>query len=164
MVSIIAAVSGNGAIGKDNDMPWHISEDLKYFKKTTSGHPVIMGYNTFLSLGCRPLPGRRNIVVSTRQASGLRDGVELCSSLEAAMEISRPDTEEVFVIGGGRLYKAAMQYADKLYITEVHANVEDADVFFPAIDPGLWEEDSRSENMYDGKSGVEYSFVTYKRL
>ncbi len=174
MVSIIVAIASNYAIGKNNDLLWHISEDLKFFKRTTSGHPVVMGYNTYLSIGARPLPKRRNIVVSSTREEGLRDGVEYFKSMEAALasaaetEKQRLATEadiepEVFVMGGGMLYRNALPVADRLYITEVDTVIEDADTFFPEIDRSIWRETTRSERFFDEASGYHYSFVTYER-
>lgn len=163
MLSIIVAVASNNAIGKGNDMPWHISEDLKYFKRVTSGHTVIMGSNTFASIGSKPLPKRRNIVVSKRQPEGLRDGVEYFSSLPAAIESAQAQDEEVFIMGGGMIYAAALPLADRLYITEVDTIVEDAEVYFPAVDRNVWRELSRTEPAVDEKSGLKYSFVVYSK-
>ncbi len=163
MVSIIVAIASNYAIGKNNDLLWHISEDLKFFKRTTSGHPVVMGYNTYLSIGARPLPKRRNIVVSSSREEGERDGVEYFKSLEAALASAAEGGEEVFVMGGGMLYRSALPFAEKLYITEVETVIEDADTFFPTIDPALWHETSRSERFFDEETGFRYSFVTYEK-
>ncbi len=162
MISIIAAVAPNLAIGKENKLLWHISEDLKYFKKTTAGHTVIMGYNTFLSLNCKPLPNRTNIVITKRIKNNENDNYITVMSLEAALGEVKED-EEVFIIGGGMLYKSSIQLADKLYITQVDINIEDADTFFPEIDPSIWREDWRSETMKDEKTGKEFRFVTYLR-
>lgn len=163
MVSIIVAVAANHAIGKNNDLLWHISEDLKFFKRTTSGHPVVMGYNTYLSIGARPLPKRRNIVVSSSRPEGERDGVEFFKSLESALSAATEGGEEVFVMGGGMLYRSALPLADKLYITEVDTVIEDADTFFPVIDPAIWHESSRSERHHDEETGFDFSFVEYVR-
>lgn len=170
MISLIVAKAANGAIGKGNRMPWHISGDLKYFKRVTTGHPVIMGYNTWLSLGGRPLPGRRNIVVSRSHSAAPDCGAEFLPSLEAAVAAAGTDapdvsdaSEEVFVIGGGQLYRAAMPLADRLYITEVETVIGDAEVFFPDVDPELWEEESRSERYLDEKTGFYYSFLILTR-
>lgn len=163
MLSIIVAVASNNAIGKGNDMPWHISEDLKYFKRVTSGHTVIMGSNTFASIGSKPLPKRRNIVVSRRMPEGLRDGVEYFNSLPAAIKSAQAGDDEPFIMGGGMLYTAALPLADKLYITEVATAIEDADTFFPAVNRNEWREVSRSEQYTDEKSGLKYTFVEYVR-
>ena len=153
MISIIVAKARNNAIGRGNQMLWHISGDLKYFKRVTLGHPVVMGYNTWLSIGERPLPGRKNIVVSRRHTAPEGCEAEFCGTLE-----------EVFVIGGGQLYSQAMSLADRLYITEVEAVIGDAEVFFPGIEPAHWREETRSELLHDDRSGYDYSFVTYSRL
>lgn len=167
-VSIIVAVAKNLAIGKENRLLWHISEDLKYFKRTTLGHPVIMGSNTFASMGERALLGRRNIVVSRSRPEGERDGVEFISSLEKAVKIANEGLEqengEIFIIGGGMIYNTAIDLADRLYLTEVDTIIEDADVYFPEMDWQKWREISRSEIKIDEKSGLKYSFVLYEKL
>ena len=152
MVNIIVAVADNGAIGKDNSLLWHIREDLKYFKKVTMGCPVIMGRRTFESIG-RPLPGRQNIVVSKSGTYALPEGVLPAGSLEEA--VSKAEGDEMFVIGGGQIYRQALPLADSLYVTEVHVTVEDADTFFPEIDAGQWEEESRTAPQTDAESGIE---------
>lgn len=167
MISLIVAKAANGAIGKGNRMPWHISGDLKYFKRVTTGHPVIMGYNTWLSLGGRPLPGRRNIVVSRSHTAAPECGAEFLPSLEAAVAAAGADaagaSDEVFVIGGGQLYRAAMPLVGRLYITEVETVIGDAEVFFPDVDPELWKVESRSERYLDEKTGLYYSFLILTR-
>lgn len=165
MLSIIVVTAKNLAIGKENRLLWHLSEDLKYFRRTTTGHSVIMGYNTFLSVNKRPLPNRRNIVVNNEMKDGVYDGVEFFSTLEGAIAASGAGNggEEVFIIGGGMMYRTSMPLAQKLYITEVSDTVEDADTFFPEIDLSIWKEETRSEPIKDEKAGVEYSFVTYIR-
>lgn len=160
MVNIIVAVADNGAIGKDNSLLWHIREDLKYFKKVTMGCPVIMGRRTFESIG-RPLPCRQNIVVSKSGTHALPEGVLPAGSLEEA--VSKAEGDEMFVIGGGQIYRQALPLADRLYVTEVHVTVEDADTFFPEIDAGQWEEESRTAPQTDAESGIEYEFVVYRR-
>lgn len=160
MVNIIVAEADNGAIGKDNSLLWHIREDLKYFKKVTMGCPVIMGRRTFESIG-RPLPGRQNIVVSKSGIHALPEGVLPAGSLEEA--VSKAEGDEMFVIGGGQIYRQALPLADRLYVTEVHVTVEDADTFFPEIDAGQWEEESRTAPQTDAESGIEYEFVVYRR-
>lgn len=156
---IIAAVADNGAIGRGNALLWHIPADMKYFRELTTGSTVIMGRRTFESIG-KPLPKRRNIVVSR---SGIAiDGVSTARSLEEAFGLSgNPDT--CFIIGGGEIYRQAMAFADRLYITEVHLVADDADTFFPEISPDLWKEETRSRRMTDESSGVEFEFVEYRR-
>ncbi len=162
MVCMIAAVADNGAIGVHGAMPWHIGEDLKYFKRVTMGCPVIMGRATYESLG-RPLPGRKNIVMS-RSRTGFPEGVVCVNSAdEALLEAERTAAEKCFVIGGGKVYSELLNRADKLYLTRVHVDVEDADTFFPSVDSALWMEESRSETMIDGKSGISFEFIVYCR-
>lgn len=163
MISIIVAVAKNHAIGKDNNLLWHLSEDLKYFKRTTSGHPVVMGWNTYLSVGGKPFPNRRNIIVNHMMEDGAQDGIEIFSSLDNALKSAQTTDSEVFVIGGGMMYRTSLPLADRLYITEVDVVVEDADTFFPDIDPEIWKETSRSEIQYDPKTGYNFTFVIYDR-
>ncbi len=162
MVNIIVAVADNWAIGKDNQLLWHISEDLKFFKRTTLGCPVVMGRKTFESIG-RPLPKRTNIVVS--RGFDAPEGVLVASSLEQALELAGGESceSDVFVIGGGQIYAQSMDVAQKLYITHVHTVIEDADAFFPAVDPQVWQVESRSELYNDEESGYDYEFVVYSR-
>lgn len=185
---IIAAVADNGAIGRENALLWHISGDMKYFRQVTTGSPVIMGRKTFESIG-RPLPKRRNIVIS--RSAGSIEGVEIARSLEEAfalaagcdggltlsgngtqtLSVGRNESrildgspEKCFVIGGGEIYRQAMAVADGLYVTEVHCKVPDADTFFPEISSEVWMEVSRSERMKDEESGLEYEFLVYERI
>lgn len=161
---IIVAMADNNAIGRAGDVPWHISEDLRYFRKVTSGYPVIMGRRTYESIG-RPLPGRRNIVVSGRGQAPA--GTDLASGLEEAFRIAAdapgnvPD--RVFVIGGGQIYAAAVGEADTLYVTHVRTVVSDADTFFPAISPEVWEKCSCSELKTDPESGLHFEFAVYRK-
>lgn len=160
-ICIIAAVSENMAIGRDGDVPWHIAEDLKFFKRTTLGCPVIMGRKTWLSLPRRPLPGRRNIVL-TRSGNPV-EGAETVSSLKEAY-VALKDCEKCFILGGGSVYKAAIDDADTLYLTHVHATVDDADTFFPEPDMTRWEVVERSEMQQDPETGYDFEFVTYRRI
>lgn len=159
---IIAAVADNLAIGKDNALLWHISEDLKYFRRTTSGYPVIMGRRTFESIG-RPLPGRMNIAVSR---SGFNaEGLESAGSLSEAFSMAeKSGAEKCFVIGGGDVYRQALPVSDRLYITFVHTEIGDADTFFPEIDMSSWKEEYRSEKLTDGKSGLDIEFAVFRRI
>ena len=134
MISVIAAVADDGVIGGNNTLLWHISEDLRMFKCVTSGHPVVMGRRTFESLG-RPLPNRTNVVI-TRNPDFKVEGVKTAGSLEEAVA-TFPPQEEVFVIGGGEIYRQAMPLADRLYLTRVHAKYE-GDTRFPDWDPAGW--------------------------
>lgn len=160
---IIVAVSDNWAIGRGGDMPWHLSADLKYFKATTMGCPVIMGRRTFESIG-RPLPGRLNIIVSRGMKAPA--GCLVSPTLDIAYAIATADEKQsgkCFVIGGGQVYAQAMEQADRLYITHIHTVVDDADTFFPAIDPQVWQVESSQEPARDEASGLEYQFVVYTR-
>ena len=163
---IIAAIADNRAIGKDNDLLWHIAEDMKYFRRTTTGNPVVMGYRTFLSI-CRPLPKRDNIVISTRPWADVPEGVKVAGSLEEAYSLIEKDHagEDVrlFIMGGGETYRKALPTADKLYITHVHTVIEDADTFFPVIDPAVWEVESATPAATDPETGYTYEFKVYRR-
>ncbi|GAA6526579.1 dihydrofolate reductase [Intrasporangium sp. DVR] len=148
---MIAAVGRNGVIGDGSTMPWHLSDDLKFFKRTTMGHPMIMGRRTFETMGV--LPGRRSIVV-TRQPEWQHPGVETAHSLAEALSLAGP-ADEVFVVGGGEVYREAMPYAARLVITEVDQSPEGS-VTFPEIDREQWAETERED--HDG-----FSWVTYLR-
>ena len=172
---IIVAIADNNAIGKDNALLWHISEDLKFFRSTTVGCPVIMGRKTYESIG-RPLPKRLNIIVS-RKGYDAPEGVVVVDSLEEAFAAASATStlpsvlssevetspEKCFVIGGGQIYAQAMQIADEMVITHVHTVIEDADTFFPQIDPETWKVAERSELKTDPESGYTFEFVKYIR-
>lgn len=160
MISIIAAVAENGVIGSGNRMPWHISEDLRRFKAVTLGHPVVMGRRTFGSLG-RPLPGRTNVVI-TRNPAYKPEGCTVVGSLEDALSLFDP-AEEVFVIGGGEIYRQAMDVADRLYITRVHAGF-DGDTHFPPIDPDKWRITWREGHERGEKFPHPFEFINYQRI
>lgn len=163
---IIVAIADNNAIGRANALLWHISEDLKFFKRTTSGSPVIMGRKTFESIG-RPLPKRTNIVVS--RGFDAPEGVVVVPSLEEAYKAASaaiPDEigdTRYFVIGGGQIYAQALCNVDRLIVTHVHTVIEDADTFFPAIDPSIWQVATRSDMLHDDESGFDFEFVEYIR-
>jgi len=152
-IAMIAAMANNRVIGKDNQMPWHLPEDLKHFKAMTLGKPIVMGRKTFESIG-RPLPGRHNIVIS-RQESLKIDGVTCVTSFEDAKALVS-DCEELVVIGGGQLYSSLLSEADKLYLTEINLDVE-GDTFFPQWDAVSWELISKECAIND--KGLEYSFI-----
>ena len=162
MISLIAAVAANRAIGKNNELLWHLPADMAYFRETTRGKPVIMGRKTWESLPdrFRPLPGRRNIVVS-RNTGYAAPGASLVPSLEAALA-EAADDENTFVIGGAALYRQALAYADRLYLTEVAQRL-DGDVFFPLVEPSHWQEVSRSPVQTDAASGLTFTFAVYQR-
>jgi dihydrofolate reductase len=153
-ISMIVARSRNHVIGRDNQMPWKISADLQFFKRVTMGHPVIMGRKTWESIG-RPLPGRRNIVVS-RNADYLATGGELVSSLDEALR-SLSECSRVFVIGGEQLFKQAFDKADRLYITEIDLDIDGGDTFFEVPNASDWKEVERTP----GSEGeITFNFVT----
>lgn len=157
---LIVAVADDGAIGVKGGLPWHLSEDLKYFKRTTEGCPVIMGRTTYFSLPFRPLKNRKNIVLNL--GGDPIPEVTCVYSFEEAYAAAEP-AEKCFIIGGASVYRAALPDMDRLYITHVHANVPDADAFFPEIDPAIWAVESRSETIIDEATGIAYEFVVYLR-
>ncbi len=164
-LSVIVAVAENGVVGNNNALPWHISADLKYFKQTTLGKPVVMGRKTFESIG-RPLPGRTNIVISSRRDYAA-DGVTVVNSLQRALdyaaEVALIDgTEELMVIGGATIYGAAIPLADRLYVTEVHASVT-GDAYLRDIDWSCWREISRERQEAVAPNPYDFSFVVYER-
>ena len=157
--NIIVAISDNNAIGKNNELLWHISEDLRFLRRTTLGWPVIMGRKTFESIG-RALPGRVNVVISRGFTTG--EDVEVVGSLEEAFATAEStNLEKCFVMGGGQIYAQALEQADRLVVTHVHTVIEDADTFFPPIDPEVWEVVQRSELFTDEETGYTFEFVEY---
>ncbi|BCP54395.1 dihydrofolate reductase [Kaistia sp. 32K] len=158
-LSIIAAVAENGVIGRDGDMPWKLSTDLKRFKAITTGKPVLMGRKTFVSIG-RPLPNRLNIVV-TRDPAFAADGVTVVPELDAALAAAGA-AEELMVIGGGEIYRAFFDRADRLYITHVAATPE-GDTLFPPIDPGIWGTVSSEAVPAGAADTAATRFVIYER-
>lgn len=160
--NIIVAIADNNAIGKDNALLWHISEDLKFFRRQTLGCPVIMGRKTFESIG-RPLGGRVNIVISRGFSTG--EDVAVAGSLEEAFAVAEStNLEKCFVMGGGQIYAQALPHADRLVVTHVHTVIEEADTFFPPIDPEVWKAESRSEMKIDEETGYTFEFVEYIRI
>lgn len=157
---IIAAVGADGAIGRRGDLAFHISADLRHFKQLTMGCPVIMGRRTFESLPKGALPGRRNIVIS-RDAAYAAPGAETALSLDEAVSMAA-DAERAFIIGGGSVYAQAMPMAHRLEVTGIDAECPGADTFFPAIGPG-WELAAATEPATDERTGLSYTFKTYKR-
>jgi len=160
MISIIVAIASNNAIGKDNRLLWHIPEDLKRFKKITTGQCVLMGKNTWYSLPVRPLPGRANIVLTDVQGEIIEGCTTTYSIKEAVGKCD--DSNDIFVIGGGMIYRQFLEIADRLIITHVHKNF-DADIFFPEIDTAVWEEIEREDHGPDQHNDFAYSYVTYRR-
>lgn len=160
-ITLIAAVALDGAIGRDNALLWHIHDDMVFFRKTTMGHPVIMGRKTWESIG-RALPGRLNIVVSRSQLQ-LPEGVVLAQSLQEALQAASA-SEECFVMGGGQIYREAMPFADTLLITRVFCTCPDADTVFPPIAADEWDIAQEGETLRDEKTGVEFRFEKYVRI
>ncbi len=163
-ISLIVAVSRNGIIGIDNQLPWHLPEDLKYFKSVTMGKPIIMGRKTYDSIG-RPLPGRTNIVI-TRDSSWQAEGVEVARTLAQAMTLgqlacAQADVDEAMVIGGEQIYRMTLPAADRLYLTEVQAEVE-GDAFFPEFDVKDWHQ--VSEQLPEVTDTHPYRFVVLERI
>lgn len=164
ILSAIVAIADNFAIGKGNDLPWHLPEDLKFFKRTTLGKPVLMGRKTFDSLG-RPLKGRLNIVLSSQESLELPEGVLLCHDLTNAIEQLKAEaTEEAFVIGGGRVYEQSLDMLDRLYITRVHTTIEDAEVFFPQFDTEAWELVWEEAHQADEKNQYDHTFQQWNKI
>jgi len=161
-LTIIAAISENNALGKDNQMLWHLPDDFKHFKEVTTGHHVIMGRKTFESMGKKALPKRTNMVI-TGTKNYPCSCVMLVDSLRKAIQIAKRTDKNPYIIGGGIIYEEAMPLADKLNITIVHHTFE-ADVFFPTIDPKVWRETSRIFHPKDEKHAFDFSFVTYERI
>jgi dihydrofolate reductase len=184
--SLIVAVADNNAIGRKNALLWNLPGDMKYFRQQTTGNAVIMGWMTFQSIG-RPLPKRHNIVISLFPWPDAPAGVTVVDSLEAAFEAAEPAVcsaslrdpiranapqtagsaaeceTKAFVIGGAYTYAEAMDVVDTMHITHVHDAPEDADAFFPPIDPEVWKEESRSDLQTDPETGITYEFVVYRR-
>jgi dihydrofolate reductase len=165
-VSLIVAVSENGVIGKDNDLIWHLPNDMRFFKETTMGHHVIMGRKNFESIPhkYRPLPNRTNIIV-TRQTDYKAEGCVVVNSVDAALEIAKNNGEkESFIIGGGQIYKLALEakMIDKIYLTKVHHSF-DGDAFFPELD-NSWKEVERIDCKADEKHAHDYCFLTFEKI
>lgn len=160
MITIIAAIANKNALGKNNDLIWHLPADLKRFKKTTSGHHIIMGRNTFESIG-KPLPNRTTVII-TRNKNYKVLGCVVVHSLKEALEVAKTD-DSPFIIGGAQIYEQALSIADRLDITEVHHSFE-ADAFFPNIDSNNWKEESRMYFEADEKNKYNYSFVRYAKI
>lgn len=161
-ISLIAAVSSNGVIGRDNDLPWHLSADLKRFKRLTMGHHLLMGRKTFDAIG-RPLPGR-HMVVLTRGAPPLPAGVVAVTSLAAGLEMARRAADdEIFIAGGEQVYRLALPSADRIYMTRIHHEF-DGDAFFPDFDTDDWATVEREEHDGDGVDALAYSFLILDRV
>ncbi|MHB1678208.1 MAG: dihydrofolate reductase [Sulfuriferula sp.] len=159
IISLIAAVSRDGVIGIRNSLPWHLPADLRYFKKLTLGHTIVMGRKTFESVG-RPLPGRTNLIIS-REAYAAPTGTEVVHSIDSAITFCA-DQNEVFFIGGGEIFQQIMSLAQRLYLTEIDMEIAQGDAWFPEFDKTVWKETQR-EAQYDEASQCAFDFVIYER-
>ena len=161
-LSAIVATDRRGTIGKDGQIPWHLPADLRFFKRTTLGHPVIMGRKTFASIG-RPLPKRTNLVL-TRDAFFTATGVVVCHGIDEALaHPAVADAEQAFIIGGGDIYRATLDRVDTVYLTIVDADIADGDAFFPALDPAAWTETWSEAHRPDAKNPLAYRFSRWER-
>ena len=164
-IAMIAAKTQNNVIGKDNDLPWHLPDDMKFFMQKTTGHHVIMGRKNFESLPPKfsPLPNRTNIIM-TRKTDYHPEGTEVVHSLEDALAVAeRGGEQEVFIIGGGEIYKLGLDRADILYLTEIKTEM-DGDAYFPEIDLDKWKETARTPHTTDDRHKYAFDFVTYVRI
>lgn len=163
-ISLIVAASTDNAIGKANALLWHLPNDMKFFKNTTWGMPVAMGRNTFEALNGKPLPGRLNIVISRNTSLQLPEGVVLVHDIAGAVETARNwNAKEMFIIGGGEIYKQSMAIADRIYLTRVHAEFPDADAHLQGFEPAKWELKDRQEFVADEKHAYGYAFEVWDR-
>ncbi|MBO7259723.1 MAG: dihydrofolate reductase [Paludibacteraceae bacterium] len=162
MLSIIVAIDNHYGIGRDNQLLCHLPNDLKHFKQITEGHTIVMGRQTYLSLPKRPLPKRRNIVLS-RQNWEYEDGVEIVHSIEEVLSMLDNNAEN-FIIGGGSVYSTFLPLADKVYLTRIHHIWEDADTFFPELSPIEWKKIAHEDHHPDEKHEYPYSFEEWVRL
>jgi dihydrofolate reductase len=159
-LSIIVAAAENGVIGHNNNLIWHLSSDLKHFKNITTGHTVIMGRKTFESMG-KALPNRRNIVITANKAY-TAPGCEIVPDIESALQLAAQE-EEAFIIGGGTIYRAIWEKADKLYLTRVHT-APTGDISIPEVKASEWQEISREAHSADEKNEYDYTFLEYRRI
>ncbi|MCM3162995.1 dihydrofolate reductase [Metabacillus litoralis] len=160
MISLLVAMDTNRLIGKDNQLPWHLPQDLAYFKKTTLNHKIVMGRKTFESIG-RPLPGRVNIIV-TRDQNYSQEGCLVLHSIEDIKELSEQTEEEIFVIGGAEIFQQILPYSDRLYITHIHHEFE-GDTYFPKTNEEEWEMVKSEKGIRDEKNPFDYEFVVYEK-
>jgi dihydrofolate reductase len=158
MLTLIAAASENNALGKDNDLVWHLPDDFKRFKSLTSGHYIVMGRKTFESFP-RPLPNRTHVIITRQKDYFVPEGCIVANSLNNAIELC-PENEEIFIIGGGQIYKQSIEIADKIELTRVHTTVE-ADAFFPEIDESIWEVIQSEYHPKDEKHEHDFTYLTF---
>ncbi len=162
IISLIAAKSDNNVIGKNNDLPWHLSADMHYFKKTTTNHHIIMGRKTFESMKSRPLPNRTNIIISRNPNYDVPLGCILLPNVKEALKIAKENGEkEVFIVGGAQIYRQAIPFVDRMYITEIHSNFE-GDTFFPEYEKKDWKEIQSEYHKSDDKNSYPYTFKVYE--
>jgi dihydrofolate reductase len=163
IVSLVVAAAENNVIGKNNQLLWHLPKDMKFFKNLTWAMPVVMGRKTFESMGSKPLPGRKNIII-TRQPGWKADGVQVVNSVDAAVALAASlNYNETFIIGGGEIYMIAFDKADKIYMTRVHTEPE-GDAYFPVMEKNDWELVSNTENPADEKHAYAFSFQLWQRI
>ena len=160
MITIVVAMGLKNEIGANNQLLWHLPKDLKHFKEITSGHPIIMGRKTYESIG-KPLPNRTNIVVSTKK-DWFEEGILIVGSLKEAIKFAKKMDEEIFIIGGGNIYEQTIDLAEKLEVTQVNAELK-ADIFFPKINPKIWNKTNEISHEKDEKNEYDFSFQTYER-
>ncbi len=161
MITIVVAMGKNREIGKNNQLLWHLSKDLKHFKDLTSGHPIIMGRKTYESIG-KPLPNRTNIVISKKD-DWFEEGILIVGSVKEAVKFAKKIDEEVFIIGGGNIYEQTIDLADKLEVTLVDAELE-ADTFFPKINEKIWRKIGEENHQKDEKNEFDFCFQTFERI
>ena len=162
IISLVVAASDNNVIGKNNQLLWHLPKDMKFFKNVTWAMPVVMGRKTFESIGSKPLPGRKNIVI-TRQPGWQAEGVSVVDSVDAAASLAEGlNYKEIFIIGGGVIYMIAFDRANKIYMTRVHADLE-GDTYFPVIEKDDWKLVSNTDNTADDKHAYAFSFQLWER-
>lgn len=159
-LSIIVAIASDGAIGRANDLLWHLPADLKRFKELTTGHTILMGRKTFESLPRGPLPNRRNIIIS--RSLPAQPGAEVYSTIQQALEACASD-EEVFIIGGGEIYRQLLPNTERIYLTRVQASFPDAEVFFPELDPTEWIEEAREVYPRDERNEYDTELLLLRR-
>lgn len=158
MLTLIAAASENNALGKDNDLVWHLPDDFKRFKALTSGHYIVMGRKTFESFP-KPLPNRTHVIITRQKDYEVPEGCIVVNSLSKAIEVC-PENEEMFIIGGGQIYKQSIEIADKIELTRIHTTVE-ADTFFPEIDEDIWEVIQSEYHPKDEKHKHDFTYLTF---
>lgn len=163
IISGIVAIAENNAIGRDNQLPWHLPEDLKFFKRTTMGKPVIMGRKTYESIG-KPLPGRLNIVLSSNPNLDMPEGVPVYNNVRGALHKVEEEHDEVFIIGGGKIFEETLSIMDRLYVTVVKTKVEGADAFFPHMDHTHWKLVWEEAHQADEKHQYDYTFQHWERV